>query len=158
MATQVDPDAPATALNFSVEIEVAGLSNRVCNAAFAECDGLDMHMQVRTIREGGDNARQIHLVGPVTYSNLRLRRGMTRTFDLWAWFARTAEPGGYGLRSSRAVVVLLDSDGLTERVRFVLDRCLPVRLSGPRLNALTGAIAIEELELAYEALRLEHPA
>src|SRR5690349_18776227 len=97
-------------LHFAVEIAVPGISERVCEAAFAECDGLDMRMQVRTIREGGDNARQIHFAGPVSYSNLRLRRGMTRRFDLWEWFARVAQPGGSALRASSTVVMLLDGE------------------------------------------------
>ena len=36
---------------------------RVCNAAFAECDGLEMTMEVKTIREGGNNA-QLHPRSP----------------------------------------------------------------------------------------------
>jgi phage tail-like protein len=151
-------EALLSGLHFAVEIAVPGVSDRVCNAAFAECDGLDMRMQVRTIREGGDNARQIHFAGPVSYANLRLRRGMTRTFDLWDWFTRTVQPGGAGLRASRAVVEILDRDGASPQVRFILERCLPVRLHGPRLHALDGVIAIEELELAYESLRVEQPA
>jgi phage tail-like protein len=154
----IDPESPLGGLHFAIEIAVPGLSHRVCNAAFAECDGLDMRMQVRTIREGGDNTRQIHFAGPVSYSNLRLRRGMTRTFDLWEWFARTAEAGGSALRSTSAVVVLLQRDAVTPQVRFVLQRCLPVRLTGPTLDALAGIVAIEELELAYESLRVEQPA
>lgn len=151
-------EAPFSAFNFAVEIGVDGISPLVCNAAFSECAGLDMRMQVRTIREGGNNTRQIHLAGHVTYSNLILRRGMTSSFDLWDWFTRITAGGGSGLRSSRAAVVLLDADGVTQRARFALDRCLPVRLAAPTLNAIDGLIAIEELELAYEALRLERPA
>jgi phage tail-like protein len=150
-------ETPFSGFHFAVEIVVPGFSEPVCNAAFAECDGLDMRMQVRTIREGGDNSRQIHLAGPVTHSNLRLRRGMTRSFDLWEWFARTTEAGGSGLRSTRAVVQILDADTFNPLVRFVLDRCLPVHLKGPALNAMSGAIAVEELELAYESLRVEQP-
>src|ERR1700682_6109450 len=157
MPTGAPSSTPFTAFNFAVEISVNGVSPRICSAAFAECDGLDMRMQVRTIREGGNNARQFQLTGPVSYGNLILRRGMTPNFDLWDWFARTVAPGGASLRSSRAVVVLLDADGVTERVRFILERCLPVRLKAPTLNALDGRVAIEELDLAYESLRVEQP-
>src|ERR1700738_950351 len=113
MPTGAVPNTPFSAFNFAVEISVDGVSPSVCSAAFAECDGLDMRMQVRTIREGGDNARQIHLAGPVSYSNLTLRRGMTSNFDLWDWFAKTVQPGGATLRSSRAVVVRLGPGGVT---------------------------------------------
>ena len=150
-------EAPFIAFNFAVEIAVDGVAPLLCNAGFAECAGLEMRMAVRTIHEGGNNEREIHLAGRVSYSNLILRRGMTPNFDLWDWFTRTASPGGYALRSSRAVVTLLHADGVTPRARFALDRCLPVRLVAPTLNARADLIAIEELELAYEALRLERP-
>src|SRR5216683_396994 len=77
---------PFTAFNFAVEINVPGVSPQVCSAAFSECDGLDMSMEVKTIREGGNNARQLRLAGPVSYGQLTLKRGMTATFDLWDWF------------------------------------------------------------------------
>ena len=55
-------------------------------------------------------------------------------------------------------VVLLAPDGATERARFILQRCLPVKLKAPPLNAKDGAVAIEELQLAYESLTLKRPA
>ena len=54
--TSVAPNAyPFTAFNFGVEIRVNDAIPRVCSAAFAECDGLEMTMEVKTIREGGNN-------------------------------------------------------------------------------------------------------
>ena len=38
---------------------------RVCNAAFSECDGLEMTMEVKTIKEGGNNAQLHRLAGPL---------------------------------------------------------------------------------------------
>lgn len=145
---------PFTAFNFSVEITVPGTPGTVCNAAFSDCDGLDMSMDVKTIREGGNNGRQIRLTGPLTYGLLTLKRGMTRTFDIWDWMARMqAEPA---LRAD-AEVVLLAPDGRTERARFVLSRCMPAKVKAPTLNAKEGGVAIEELQLAYESLALKRP-
>src|SRR5688572_2522625 len=81
---------PFTAFNFAVEVNVPGVSTTVCNAAFSECDGLEMTMDVKTIREGGNNGRQVRLSGPVNYGQLTLKRGMTSTFDLWKWFEAVA--------------------------------------------------------------------
>src|SRR5436190_22978449 len=78
---------PFTAFNFSVEIHVPFMgSGALCSAAFSECDGLDMSMDVKTIREGGNNTQQIRMVGAVTYGQVTLKRGMTDSFDLWDWF------------------------------------------------------------------------
>ncbi|HKG94975.1 MAG TPA: phage tail protein [Gemmatimonadaceae bacterium] len=156
MANPSDETAarPFTAFNFAVEINAPGVSRKVCNAAFAECDGLEMTMDVKTIREGGNNGRQIRLTGPMTFGLLTLKRGMTSSFDLWDWMSRMqSQPG---LRADAEVVVLAQ-DGRTERARFVLSRCVPSKLKAPPLNAREGAVAIEEFQLAYESLALKRP-
>jgi phage tail-like protein len=145
---------PFTAFKFSVEINVLDVASRVCNAAFAECDGLEMTMDVKTIREGGNNGRQIRLSGPLNFAQLTLKRGMTTSYDLWDWFSAVlADPG---LRAD-AEIVLFAADGTTEQARFVLSRCLPVKLKAPPLNAKDGMVAVEELGLAYESMRLKKP-
>lgn len=145
---------PFTAFNFAVEINVPGVTSRVCNASFAECDGLEMNMEVKTIREGGNNARQIRLTGPINYGQLTLKRGMTSSFDLWDWFASLQQYPG--LRAD-AEVVLFSADHQSVRARFLLERCVPVKLKAPPLNARDGMVAIEELQLAYEVLTLRKP-
>jgi phage tail-like protein len=150
------PNYPFTAFNFAVEINVPGISPQICSAAFSECDGLEMTMEVKTIREGGNNGQQIRLTGPLSYGQLTLKRGMTDSFDLWTWFSTMLLPDKIGLRAD-AEVVLFAGDGQTERARFLLRRCLPTKLKAPALNAKDGAIAIEELQLAYESLSFKQP-
>src|SRR5262245_56352658 len=113
-----------------------------------------MTMEAKTIREGGNNAKQIRLAGPVSYGQLTLKRGLTATFDLWDWFSAVLTNAR--LRAD-ATVVLFAADGRTERARFVLTRCLPVKLKAPPLNAKDGMVAIEELQLAYESLTWKRP-
>ncbi len=145
---------PFTTFNFSVEINVPDVSQRLCNAAFSDCDGLEMTMDVKTIREGGNNGKQIRLTGPISFGQLTLKRGLTANFDLWTWVETVmVNPA---LRAD-AEVVLLAADGQTERARFVLTRCVPVKLKAPTFNAKDGAVAIEELQLAYESLSLKRP-
>lgn len=143
---------PFNAFNFSVEVYVDDVNSRICSASFSECDGLEMTMEVKTIREGGSNGRQIRLTGPVAFSQITLKRGMTANFDLWDWFSQMQT--NPGLRAS-AEVVLLAPDGVTERARFVLERCVPVKLKAPPLNAREGIIAIEEFQMAYESLSIK---
>src|SRR6266487_4881236 len=102
---------PFTSFNFSVEINFHGDARKVCNASFSECDGLEMTMEVKTIREGGNNGRQIRLTGPVSYGQLTLKRGMTTTFDLWDWMNATLVTSS--LRARKAEVVVFASDGKT---------------------------------------------
>ncbi|HEV8549207.1 MAG TPA: phage tail protein, partial [Polyangiaceae bacterium] len=143
---------PFTSFNFAVDINVPDVSSRVCNGAFAECDGLELTMEVKTIREGGNNGRQLRLTGPLNFGQLTLKRGMTAGFDLWKWMNGVlANPG---LRAD-AEVVVLGPDGREERARFILSRCVPIKLKAPPLNAKDGLVAVEELQLAYESLELK---
>lgn len=145
-------NAPFVAFNFSVEIRVDGVAMQICDAAFAECDGLEITMDVKTIREGGNNGKQIRLTGPYNYGQVTLKRGMTATFDLWKWVdLMLTKPA----TRADADVVLFDADGATERARFRLKRCVPVKLKAPPLNAKDGMVAVEELQLAYESLTLK---
>jgi len=143
---------PFTAFSFAVEIVRSDAGSPLVAAAFAECDGLEMSMEVKTIREGGANDRQVRLAGPATVGQLTLKRGMTDdSLDLWQWMNDSiADPG---LRADAEVVLLSPAGG--ERARFVLSRCLPVKVKAPPLNAKDGAVAIEELQLAYERISVK---
>jgi phage tail-like protein len=150
----LSPPHPFMTFNFAVEIKVDPVSQRVCDAAFSECDGLEMTMEVKTIREGGINDRQYRLTGPVAYGQLTLKRGMTGNWDLWDWFRQVSlDPS---LRAD-AEVVVLGKDRKTPAMSFLLTRCVPIKLKAPALNAASGGVAIEELQLAYETLTLQKP-
>ena len=141
---------PCMAFNFGVEIKVEGVAMQICDAAFAECDGLEMTMDVKTIREGGNNGKQIRLTGPMNYGTLTLKRGMTETFDLWKWVElMQTNPE---IRAD-AEIVLFSPDKKI-RAKFQLASCVPVKLKAPPLNAKDGGVAIEEFQLAYESLKL----
>jgi len=156
------PHYPFLAFNFSVEIRVPGISDGVlCEAAFSECDGLDMTMDVKTIREGGNNSSQVRLIGPVNYGQLTLKRGFTGNVQLWNWFEAQQFGSAGQLRSDlrgQVTVVLHSADRTKSVAQWVLRNCLLTRLKGPSLNGKDGGIAIEELQLAYESLTLAEQA
>ena len=160
---ETDPKVrPFMAFSFAVQISVPDVVQRVCNAAFAECDGLEMTMEVKTIRQGGDNGRQVRLTGPMGFGTLTLKRGMTASVDLWTWFDNLVD--NPGLRADAVVVLYAagqPADAQAQRgvsASWELSRCVPVKLKAPPLNARDGMIAIEELQLAYESLRLRPQA
>jgi phage tail-like protein len=142
---------PFTAFNFEVAIGLPGSAAALCEAAFAECDGLELSFEVKTIREGGNNGVQRRLTGPATYGNVTLKRGMTTGFDLWNWVQRVQrEPG---VRAT-AQITLFSPDRTRRAAIFTLERCLPAKFKAPPLNAKDGMVAVEELQLVYESLSL----
>jgi phage tail-like protein len=137
---------------------------------FQECTGLDVEMDVREHLEGGANHSVVRLVGRAKYTPITLKRGMvqarpgTANTELWSWFDEivTGEATRSGQRKVRrfdGLVELWDDDA-TDKHRgrpaatWVFRQALPQKISGPQLNAATGAIAIEELQLAHQYLRL----
>lgn len=144
---------PFTTFRFEVILNLSqpvnGLSNPVCNAAFAECSGLELSMQPESFNQGGDNQVQTHLKSKVTYGQLTLNRGMTASKHLWVWMDAAGTPG-IDARAS-GTITMLNPDGSTATV-FKLFDCLPVSLRGPSLNGRTGEVAIEAMTLAYGRL------
>ncbi len=145
---------PFTTFNFLVEIEVDNdsVSNPLCSMLFSDVDGLEMNLEPKTIREGGRNYGPVHMAGGVGYGQLSLKRGMTANFDHWNWFEAVVSPGNGGLRGT-ADIVMLAADG-TQQAHFRLTGCLPIKLKAPGLNARDGQIAIEEMTILYESMRL----
>jgi phage tail-like protein len=149
---------PFTNFNFAVSVRLGDAStDPLCEAAFSECDGLEVSVDTKTIREGGNNNRPIHLAGPVSYGTLNLKRGMTASFDLWDWVDRVTRDGERHLRAT-CEVEMLGADRSGPVATFVLSGCLPVKLKAPSLDAQDGVVAIEEMEIAYEMLTLKKPA
>lgn len=150
---------PFNAFQFEVQIEVkgpsAGLTNPICEAAFSECDGLEMTIEPKTYREGGNNTQQIKLVGPVSYGTLTLKRGMSSNLDLWKWFTAVASTAGRGADAKATVRILDSRSNASPRVKaaFTLTGCLPIKMKAPALNAKDGQIAIEEMQLAYTSMK-----
>ncbi|MBN1611448.1 MAG: phage tail protein, partial [Polyangiaceae bacterium] len=160
---------PFTTFNFAVEITDEQTGDAITSAAFCECDGLEVNLEPKTLREGG-RVGPTHLAGPVSYGQLTLKRGMTAGFELWNWFARVSGGEERGLRAEVAVIMLDSGMGTSsasgagqsaerpERARFVLSGCLPVKVRGPALNAKDGLVAIEEVQIVFEKLTLTPPS
>jgi len=145
---------PFTAFNFDVEIHVPAISPApICGGVFSECDGLEATMDVKSIREGGNNSRQIRLIGPVSYGAVTLKRGLTEaSADLWQWVeAQQSQPN---LSRGTATIVFRGADR-AEAMVVTLDRCLLTKLKAPALSGKDGAVAIEELQLMYESMSFE---
>ena len=142
--------------NFLIRIDTGGDGGALCEAAFAECAGLEISAAPKTIREGGNNAGPIHLTGPISYGVLALKRGMSESFDLWTWFDTVYRDGGQHRRADCEIEVRTpDRTAVAYSLR--LTGCLPIKLNAPDLNAREGGIAIEAIEIAYQGLRLVPP-
>lgn len=130
------------------------------DGAFQEVSGLEVELEIKDHLEGGRNDGVIRQVGRAKYVPLVLKRGMFHAGsggqlnrDLWAWLQSIAA----GTRPLPRYDGLVEVCGrnLDEVVAtWQFERGVPMRVRGPELNARTGEIAIEELHIAHEGLRL----
>ena len=123
----------------------------LCSGAFAECTGIEATMEPKVIKAGGLNYGPAQRVGQVSFATVILKRGMTKTRDLWQWFQLVAG-GGYAYRLS-ADIAMQDTAGNTV-LTWALARALPVKFKAADLNAKGTEVGIEELHLAHEGLTL----
>jgi phage tail-like protein len=129
------------------------------NGAFQECSGLDLEMDVGEYIEGGRNNGVVQRSGRAKVARIVLRRGMlhpvggTVHTELWQWFQDVTD-GVRPLRRYDGTVEVLD-ENRDPVATWTFVRGLPAKIVGPQLNARTGEMAIEELQIAHEGLRLE---
>ena len=116
---------------------------------FSECSGIELTMQPEEYHEGGNNGTVLKFPSRASWSNLRLRRGIVTSPDLWQWHSDFVD--GHGKRRD-GVITLTDEQGNSIR-SWRFRRGLPVKWSGPALNALQSQVAVEEIEIAHEGLR-----
>lgn len=137
------PVDPYRNYNFLLQIQ------DVAEARFTECVGLGLRIQPIRYRESGAGQIVRALPGPVDYGEVTLRYGLTSSLDLWTWMQAAAR----GTVQRRHVsVVMLDSDGAREAMRWNLLNAWPCEWRGAALDALGREAAIEELHLAFDSL------
>jgi phage tail-like protein len=137
---------PYRAYNFKL------LINNVTNGHFTEVTGLGVQVERISYREAGNNSIVRAIPGRVTYPPVCLRYGVTNSAEAWDWLL-TAVNGSVNRRN--VSIVMLDSAGSTEVLRWNLLNAWPQEWLGAPLDAMSRELAIETLTLAHEGLGRE---
>ena len=139
---------------------LGGTSGPLTSGAFQECSGLSLEAEIKDHLEGGRNDAVRRLVGRVKLQPITLKRGMfAATPDgyvdtrLWRWFEDMVAAEGPAQRYDGVIMVRTTFDD-TPMAIWNFRRGLPLKVVGPTLNAQTGEVAIEELQIAHEGLTL----
>jgi phage tail-like protein len=149
----------ARAFNFEVTLNRSGTRELLGDGGFQEVTGLDLEMDVKELNEGGRNDGIVRRVGRAKFPNIVLKRGMLHPVEgkvdsaLWSWLQKILE-GQRPVPRYDGVIEVLSADGRDVVATWTFERGLPAKITGPQLNAKTGEIAIEELTIAHEGLKL----
>jgi phage tail-like protein len=128
---------------------VSGLTGFLLGG-FSECTGLDSTLEVEEYREGGVNDRVHRFPSRFTFGNITLKRGVGFGEDLWLWHQEFLAGRG----SRRNGLIVLGNELRAPIKMWSFARGIPVKWTGPNLNATSAALAIETLEIAHERLEL----
>jgi phage tail-like protein len=127
------------------------LATDVLFGGFTDCTGIEMTQTEMKYSEGGNNAAQLRFPTSLTWTNLTLKRGVTRVSQAgWHWLYHF---GQGRVRRMDGIVALLDSLFIPHTMWYV-KRAFPVKFTGPALSAMNPTVAIETLELAHEGMWL----
>jgi phage tail-like protein len=138
---------PLPAFNFLVQlIESSGANRSV--AGFSECSGVEATLEVEEYKEGGANGRMHKFRSRFNFANIVLKRGIALDETLREWHLSLLN--GSSERRDGLIVLLNEQREPVLAWRF--ERGLPVKYSGPSLNATQSQAAIETLEISHERL------
>lgn len=120
----------------------------VAVGGFSEMSGMELSMQPEEYKEGGRNGAVLKFPSRVTWSNLTLKRGIGTSTELWDWHYGFVT--GEGKRRD-GMIMLLDEQKQPSRIWY-FRRGLPIKYTGPTLNATQNNVAIEAVEIAHEGI------
>jgi phage tail-like protein len=133
---------PLPAYTFYVEI------GGIVQAAFQECTGLEIELDVTEYEEGGLNTYVHKLPGRVKYADLTLRHGTAGSEDLWKWYERVCQ----GTVERKDISVVLYDPAGSEVRRWSFTGAYPIRWTGPELGADSTEVAVDTLVIAHQGL------
>ena len=131
--------------SYNFKLEIGGVSE----GHFTECSGLGVKIESIAYREAGNHQLVRHIPGPVDFTAVTLKYGVTKSRELWDWLMKSAEGN---VQRRNVSIVLMDSKGDSEVMRWNLVDAWPSEWQGAALNASEKTMAIETLTLVFDRL------
>jgi len=139
--------SPYSAFNFLVEFNGQDIS-----AGFSEVTGLSAEITMAEYRNGNDKENHVRKVPNISkVGDVTLKRGVIKSKDLWDWINLTRREGWAAQRN--VIITLMDEANENPVQRWTLQNTVPIKYTGPSLNAKGGSdVAMEELVLSAEGI------
>ncbi len=144
MAETGKRDDPYAASNFVVQID--GISV----AGFSEVSGLSTETDVIEYRNGDEDITVRKLPGLRKFTNISLKRGMTKSMDLWKWRQTVMQ----GKTERKSGTIILQDEARKQALKWEFKAGWPSKWEGPSLNAKNNEVSIETMEITCEDINL----
>jgi len=140
----------ASAATFLFEVDGVEIGN------FMEVSGLEVSVESEDVPEGGQNSYVHKLPGRMTWPNITLKRGATRSNNLLKWLneasGETFAANGNKVTRKSAAITLVDRTG-ARITSWNIDGAFPVKWSGPTFAVTSTDPVTEELEITHHGFR-----
>lgn len=123
-------------------------------AAFSECSGLGFQIQKNVFHEGGVNDQQRIYLGHAEFTDVTLKRGITDNFGFLKWATKIFDEQNGETNLRYNVNILLFNQAGETMQSWTLIGAIPIGWKSSDLQADGSSVAIEELTLAYEGLKV----
>jgi phage tail-like protein len=130
-------------LSFNFKLMILGITE----AHFTQCTGLGVRIDPISYVEGGSPVEH-QIPGRAHYDPVALEYGFTQSKELWDWMMSAVKPP---VQRKNVQILVLDADGITEKVRWTLYNAWPSEWHGAPLNSSSN-VAIHKMVLSYERL------
>lgn len=144
--------SPPVAFHFTVLF--AGIAPPVPDMAFQEVSGLEHGLDTEPVVEGGENRFVHQLPKPAKRGNLKLKRGLTTyASGLVQWCKSTIEGDFTQDIVPKDLTISLLNEMRTPVAVWSVGNAYPVKWSVGTFDAMKNELAVETIELAYNALK-----
>lgn len=141
---------PAVGFHFQVNFDVNGASNT--DSRFQEVSGISSDLQVKEVKEGGENRFTHKLPVRASYPNLVLKRGLFTDSGIIKWARKAIEDLDI---EPITVVVSLLSEAHEPLHTYAFYNCWPKKWEVSGFKAEDNSVVVETLELAYQYFKVK---
>lgn len=120
-------------------------------ASFTECSGLSVQIKKNVHYEGGVNHQQRIYLGHAEFADVTLKRGLTNDTNFWNWASQVFSENK-NIRRNVNILVFNQAGEIMKS--WTLIGAIPIAWKVPAFQADGNAVAIEELTLAFEGLKV----
>lgn len=138
-------------VSFSYDVVVTGYDS-TAECAFSEVSGLNVTIELETIKEGGVNEYSRRFPNRAKYENLVLKRGLMKGSELINWVTNAVN--NFEFKPTVVIVRLLDEEE-NPTVKWTLSNAYPVGIKVTTFNAQENSIVFETLELTFDFFKRE---
>lgn len=137
-------DYPAVGFHFMVAFELFPQMPK--DFRFQEVSGLDVSMEMESVKEGGQNRYTHQLPVRAVYSEITLKRGMFFGSGITLWCKLAIED--FIFQPANILISLLNADHIPLQSWYVVN-AIPKRWQVSNFNAEENSVVIESLTLSY---------